>query len=113
MAKREPNPNNAEKTAREIISFTHRSDVPDFITNAVLIAIEGAAITHNLPRPYMDEKETSETAIPKVAAILKAAGKMFSHRCSQPLAWLRFNSLDDSQHRQNGYRAILSGFAGF
>jgi hypothetical protein len=43
-----------------------------------MIAIEGAAIAHNLPQPYMDEEETSETAIPKVAAILTKAGEMFS-----------------------------------
>jgi hypothetical protein len=67
----------ATEIARAILDFTNKQGVPDFITNAVMIAIEGAAIAHNLPRPYMDEKETSETAIPKVAAILKAAGEMF------------------------------------
>jgi hypothetical protein len=66
------------ETARAILDFTDKQGFPDFITNAVMIAIEGAAIAHNLPQPYMNEKETDETATPKIAAILTAAGEMFS-----------------------------------
>ena len=67
----------AEETARAILDFTSRSDVPDFITNAVLLVIDGAAIAHNQPQPYMTGEETTSTATPKVAAILKTAGELF------------------------------------
>jgi hypothetical protein len=71
-------PNSTERQARAILDFTGKRGIPEFITNAVLVAIEGAAIAHNLPRPYMDAGETDETAAPKIAAILTAAGEMFS-----------------------------------
>lgn len=67
----------AGETARAILDFTSRSDVSDFISNAVMIAIDGAAIAHNQPQPYMTPEETTRTATPKVAAILTAAGELF------------------------------------
>jgi hypothetical protein len=66
-----------KRQAREVVNFAN-SDAPDFITDAVSIAIEGAAIAHNLPQPFMEAEETIETATPKVAAIFAAAGKFFS-----------------------------------
>lgn len=64
--------------ARTILEFANSGDIPDFITDAVLVAISGAATASGLPDIFMHEEDTDETEAPKLTAIITKAGKSFS-----------------------------------
>ena len=64
-------------TARAILEFFDRSDVPEFLSDGVMILLSGAAHALNLPDIFMHEEDTNETEAPKVAAIVTKAGNLF------------------------------------